>query len=490
MRALSLGLILGCLPALAIAQESPVPPQFTEVIAKIQELRAADTLLTLSVAAVHDGSILWEAGFGAAPSTVYRLASVSKSLTAIGVMTLVQQHRLELDAPVSRYLGTKAVRVLRGREQDLTVRRLLNMTGGIPHVVNFYWSDGPPPLEEKAMLQRFGFSAFAPGETFHYSNMSFGVAQSVVSAVAGMPFDVWMRQEVFAPLGMTRTRLRPDADTSAEAAAYQGTRNPVRLPVGGLEPDGGAGFRSSAHDLALLAAALTDPKHDRLLSRQSVDTMWDFRRLGFYALGWWRGLGQSSETVAIADGAAAGSSATIEVHPSRGIAVIALANRGSGVTNSLTGMLARAAELMAGQEPTPPGVRPELPDALRDEDFALDAPWRGEWCGAITQDERKTPVALRIGQDSVISFSIGQSTGLAQPGSQITAGTLRISFAPFDAPAPVLPGAYQLALFLRTDGATLYGYASASSTDARPHFVHTFPVSFTRARPGLTCPLH
>ncbi len=97
---------------------------------------------SIAVAVAKEGEIIWEEAFGfankdneikATPHTIYPIASLSKSLTATGIMVLVERKELDLDDPVGKYLAPAKLTVYEGQAQEATVRRILNMTAGIPH---------------------------------------------------------------------------------------------------------------------------------------------------------------------------------------------------------------------------------------------------------------------------------------------------------------------------------------------------------------------
>src|SRR5438309_2553637 len=105
---------------------------------------------SLAVAVARNGTILWEEGFGWAdrenrvPATehiMYSLASISKPITATGLMVLEEQGKLDLDHPINDYLGEAKVRAWIGNAADATVRRVANHTSGLPLHWHFFYED-------------------------------------------------------------------------------------------------------------------------------------------------------------------------------------------------------------------------------------------------------------------------------------------------------------------------------------------------------------
>jgi CubicO group peptidase (beta-lactamase class C family) len=105
---------------------------------------------SLAIAVAQDGIILWEEAFGWAdrermvPSnvnTMYSLASISKPITATGIMILKERGLIDLDKPINNYLGKAKLKAYVGNAEDATVRRVLNHTSGLPLHYHFFYED-------------------------------------------------------------------------------------------------------------------------------------------------------------------------------------------------------------------------------------------------------------------------------------------------------------------------------------------------------------
>src|SRR5688572_25600381 len=151
---------------------------------------------------------------------MYSLASISKPFTATGLMILVQEGRINLDRPVNEYLGKAKLRVRVGAAREATLRRIANHSSGLPLHVQFFYRDTPrrPPSMDETIL-RYGNLVTAPGERFQYSNLGFGILDYVIERVSGKTYLDFMREEVFLPLGLTRTSVHigPGLDPFASA---------------------------------------------------------------------------------------------------------------------------------------------------------------------------------------------------------------------------------------------------------------------------------
>ena len=200
--------------------------QVTQQLAAIAA-RPDQTLASLSVLAIKSGKIVYQQQFGqryfdqknpannlpADTHTLYRVASVSKMVAAIGAMCLVEQGKLDLEADISSYLGFQ-LRNPHYPDAVITTRMLLSHTsslrddggynfpadvsmqsflrpGGKNYSQGLQWAD---PAKAKPGEN------FAPGAYFHYVNLNWGVLGTVMEAVSGQRFDLLMHELVLQPL--------------------------------------------------------------------------------------------------------------------------------------------------------------------------------------------------------------------------------------------------------------------------------------------------
>lgn len=147
--------------------------------------------------------------------TRFQVASLSKWATAWGVMTLVEQGKLDLDAPVSRYLTRWKLPPSRFDNNKVTVRRLLSHTAGLTDGLGYGgFKPGAPVQSLEASLTRAADASPGrdgrvrvgqePGK-FAYSGGGYSLLQLIIEEVSGRPFNTYMTETVFAPLGMTRS---------------------------------------------------------------------------------------------------------------------------------------------------------------------------------------------------------------------------------------------------------------------------------------------
>ena len=203
---------------------------------------------------------------------LYGIGSVSKIYTTVAVMQLVEDGKVSLDAPVTRYLPD--FKMADERYKDITVRMLLNHSSGIlgtglsgAMLFGEASTEAHDTLLEKLSTQRL---AADPGAFSVYCNDGFTLAELVVEAVTGQSFMDYVDEQILAPLDLDRT-FAPggDFDTGDLAPIYRGT-DPRALPQDALNAIGAGGIYASASDLASFGGALTGTE---LLRQSSLDAM-------------------------------------------------------------------------------------------------------------------------------------------------------------------------------------------------------------------------
>src|SRR5207245_1516081 len=146
------------------------PDRFDGVRGAIHRLLDSASAPSLAVAVAKDGRILWEEAFGwqdrekqvpATVNTMYSLASISKPITATGLMVLVERGKVDLDHPTNDYLGLGKLSGLAGDAPGATVRRVLSHTAGLPLHYQFFYANGgygAPTMDET--IARYGILVF------------------------------------------------------------------------------------------------------------------------------------------------------------------------------------------------------------------------------------------------------------------------------------------------------------------------------------------
>lgn len=243
----------------------------------------------MTVVVTRGSEVVYARGFGSdghghrvTQRTQFRIASLSKSFTAVAVLRLVEAGRLDLDSPVQTYLPGFAT-ADPGASLRITVRHLLNQTSGMadagfPAVAD----DQPGSAAQRVASLRGAQLVSEPGREFHYFDPNYQVLSRLVEVVAGVPFPTYLRERVLTPLGMTATLTAP---TSAEGtrAAERLARGYILLfdvPVARPELDGllagSGGVISTADDMGrwlIMQSTGVGPAGHRLLNPTDVELM-------------------------------------------------------------------------------------------------------------------------------------------------------------------------------------------------------------------------
>ncbi len=256
-----------------------------------------------AVAIVRDGSPAWSEGYGQAskergsavtPDTVFQVGSISKSVTAWGVMRLVQQGKLDLDAPVERYLTRWHLPRSPYDADGVTIERLLNHTAGLNTQDYSPISVRPlPSLEASLAGDSGGVNArsgsddvritMEPGRQHNYSNGGYTLLQLVIEEVTGQSFASYMQRAVLDPLHMTHSSFTWQRDLREQAATGYDVAGRT-VPRSALTEQAAGGLHTTARDIAIfMAAGMTGPRGEPagrgVLTPASVAALFASRRV-------------------------------------------------------------------------------------------------------------------------------------------------------------------------------------------------------------------
>jgi D-alanyl-D-alanine carboxypeptidase len=336
-----------------LAEHPEVASSIRLLAAWIESQMAYRGLPGMSIGIVFDQTRMWSRGFGysdvekkipATPTTIYRIASVTKLFTATAIMQLRDAGRLQLDDPVAKYLPWFTIRTRDADAPPITIRHLLTHTAGLPREAPFpYWTDNNFPTREQIIETLPNQETiWAPETKWKYSNLALSVAGELVSAVSGEAYAVYIHQHILEPLGMKSTSIVfPDEHHSRLAVAYgrrmpDGTRA-VRpfMDTKGLTP--AANLSSTVEDLARFASLQL--RQDTSDGHQIVkgSTLREMHCVQWLEPDWKSGQGlgfalerDSERTLMGHGGSLAGYRTQITISPEEKIAVIVLANADDG----------------------------------------------------------------------------------------------------------------------------------------------------------------
>lgn len=266
-------------PALAAETEAPATREESAALAA-QYAAQYGGAVSVQYAVWQDGEITISGHAGVYSKSenralldtdLYGIGSVSKIYVTAAVMQLVDQGKIDLDAPVTKYLPD--FKMADERYKDITVRMLLNHSSGLMSAAHnmILFADGDRSATED-LLETLSTQRLAadPGAYSVYCNTGFTLAELVVEAVSGKPFPEYLHEAILAPNGLENTFTPQDEfDTSRLVKTYLG-EDPRALPQDCLGTVGTGGIYASAADLASFGGLLCS---DGLLTSASLDAM-------------------------------------------------------------------------------------------------------------------------------------------------------------------------------------------------------------------------
>jgi CubicO group peptidase (beta-lactamase class C family) len=242
-----------------------------------------------TVLVIKDGNVLLEKGYGYADvkskkavdpdTTIFRLASISKLFTWVSVMQLEEQGKLNLDTDVNQYLDFQ---IRPAFNKPVTLRNLMTHTGGFEETIDDIILTDPKKAVSLRdfLINNQPMRIFPPGQIPAYSNYGVGLASYIVQRASGQPFEQYVQEHIFTPLGMTHSSFyqplqKPLANLPSEGYRSDTTKPPVGFEI--FNPVGAGGISSSAADMgrfgqALLNGGTLDGK--QILKPETLQLMW------------------------------------------------------------------------------------------------------------------------------------------------------------------------------------------------------------------------
>jgi CubicO group peptidase (beta-lactamase class C family)/D-alanyl-D-alanine dipeptidase len=246
-------------------------------------------LPAFSIALVDGNQIVWAQGFGyqdpdkktpATAHTVYRVGSVSKLFTDIGIMQMVEAGKINLDAPVSQYISD--FHPQNQFAKPITLRELMSHRSGLlrePPVGN-YFDPTEPTLQATVRSMNSTQLVYEPGTHSKYSNAGIAVVGYTLQELNHQSFSEYLKQTVLVPLGMSESSFAPEPDLIRDLAkaymwSYDGTKFPAPTFQLGLAPAGC--MYSTVTDLAQFLMVLFDggrSAKSQILKPETLEQMW------------------------------------------------------------------------------------------------------------------------------------------------------------------------------------------------------------------------
>jgi CubicO group peptidase (beta-lactamase class C family) len=469
-------------------------PRFRALHTEIVDRVKSGEFPSVSIGVLHRGQTLWRESIGfadkeknrpATPNTPFGLASLGKSITATGVMVLVDRLDVNLNAPIVDYVGADLLRIYEGEPEQVTVRRVLNMTAGIPHGHMIF--NSPEHLWSYSidtLVANRGLVVFPPGEIYLHSNFSYVLLEKLISDVSGIPFHEFLKTEVFDPLDMRNAYVSPDKpmETAAPAAPYH--QDGVRIPPLQMLPRNSLGIYASLDDLLYFAKFQLNTGNfiQRPFFERTLEKMHDLHGEApgsMMTLGFARSDLDGERYWLLTNGRAAGMQATLSMIPAEDLAVVCLINATGQDSDDLA---FRITDLLL------PGFLDRALRTIEKYEIWSNRPYKpivdllGDWAGTIQVKDAQIPIELSFQESGMIlaAFGGGSKTSLSGVGYRngLLSGDLT-------AVLPMEEAQYEphpVTLSLRLKEGKLSGFATAEINNLRGNFSLAGYLSLTRGK--------
>ena len=330
---------------LTITSLAQTSPSNKKAVARTDEYMKALVRLDRfsgTVLVAREGQVLLSKGYGFAnleqdvpntPQTKFRLGSVSKQFNAMAIMLLQQQGKLSVQDSVCNY-----VPACPNAWKLVTIHHLLTHTSGIPSYTEFPDNDDfeRKPMTVTATIERFKNKPleFKPGERFHYDNSGYALLGYIVELVSGKSYEEFLRENIFAPLGMLNSGYDHPRTILKHRAAGYARRRDALVNATYMEMDtpfSSGALYSTVEDIYLWDQALDTEK---LLKRQALAVMFtpmtdeEFGWHGYTRYGYgWHIMRQFNRRLVYHTGHISGFVAYIGRYPEDKVSIIILSNR-------------------------------------------------------------------------------------------------------------------------------------------------------------------
>lgn len=411
-------LTLACIGKEASPGSTITNARFAGIRKTIVEKIDKGEIPSMSVAVAENGKIIWMESFGwsdkenrikATPDTLYSIASLSKTLTATGIMKLSEKGLVDLDQDIQTYLGKPGLKYYVESDKKVSCRHLLTHTSGLQMHFNYFYDDEKetiPPFRQ--VVERYGFIVTQPSSKFSYANLGYGILGEVISKTTGRDFDEYMREEIFLPLGMTRTTLDISSQTKKGLAKrYDFSGN--LLPYSFSDTPGAGNASSTAKDLihfGMFHLGQQSGNQSSVLSKTTIESM----QQGQYpdnsnnrnncGLGWWVDDNSYKYKTIFHAGGMDGVESMLKLLPQKNIAVVAIVNQSTAnadLTDHFTEMILNelVPDLKERDQSDNASETPTTKEAQQKDLL-------GRWTGVLNTYDEKIPLSLVFQEDGDI----------------------------------------------------------------------------------------
>ncbi len=403
--------------------QSAAPDPFDSARFKIARILKETGASGVAVAVAKDGKIIWEQGFGftghdgktpVTPDTMFSLASITKALTATGLMVLVDRKIIDLDKPANDYLGEGKLTACLEGSPVATIKNLIYHTAGLPMHYHLFYADKPqraPAMDESIM--KFGILTSPPGESYNYSNFGYGILGHIIARASGKTYAAFMKESVFEPLGMTRTTILTEPGT-LEKVALKYDAGKRELPVCDFDHQGASAAYASVHDLVRFGMFHLGDNvqgQKRILKKETLAAMHKESGSGFmdgdnpvkYLLGSFAQLDHLGYRFQLVTGGMPGAVSRLDIIPSENIVSAVLVNAENVDLWTLQHEIFGA--FIPAFRSTPYAL-PKAADAGATEKFSPPDQLVGIWKGTIRTSLKAIPAGLTFARGGQATLEI------------------------------------------------------------------------------------
>ncbi len=470
-----LGLLLSALSAQGAPRRETVPPAkgYAAIASALQTFIAEEMedkkLPAVSIALVEKDRVVWARGFGyadpdskreATAETVYRVGSVSKLFTDIGIMRLAEQGALDIDAPVTRSLPDFAPGNPFEGTKPITLRMLMSHRSGLirePPVGNYFVTD-EPSLAATIRSLNDTMLVYRPGERTKYSNAGIAAVGYVLERTRNEAFAPYLEKAVLVPMGLARSAFVKKPAVMADLAkaymwTYDGRVFEAPTFRFGMDPCGA--MYSTVLDLgrfmSVLFARGSTGAGKRILKPETLETMWTPQ---FVPPGTKRGFGIGFALGEVDgrrwvghDGAVYGFATTLQALPDDGLGVVAVTTKDAANAAvdriALAGLRMMVARRDGKPLPQPerlaaiePGEARRLAGRYRSGERWIDLEERGGLLFVSRSDDDVTLCLLRDGDALTSDDTLGSGWSVKVEGSKLVREGVTYEKAAVEQPAP------------------------------------------------------
>jgi len=486
-------LVLGLI-GIPLSAQVPADSRFADAREYIIDLAQDHRVPAVAVAVAEAGRITWAEGFGwadlerqipATEQTMFALASITKPITATALLQLVERGAVHIDLRANYYLGTEKIRSYAWDPTEVTVRRLLSHTAGMPLHWQFFYEDEVHPVRTTDEgITRFGIVVSPPGKYFQYSNLGYGIVKRIIERVTGRGYGDFLQTEVFEVLGMQHTVISTGSDLGTRAAIRYDSKNRP-IPNYDFDHRGASAVYASVSDLMKFALHHLGHRNDEQEPLLSDSTMLAMRELATptganeqgYGLGWLvqddvYGYRQFGHT-----GGMPGVSTALFLYPDEDVAFAILTNKSGSVYPELA---RRIASVVLPDYGSTTEKREDDGRPVENSDPALASQWVGAWDGSIHTYEGSVPLSLDVDLDGIVRVRLGDGAAKKLESVSFEEGRLRGSFSGTIPTEDTLRHAHVIMLDLRLSDDTMSGSATAVAGEGGANYALSAYAELTK----------